>query len=410
MPGGVNSPVRAFKGLGLPPLVVKEGRGDLLIDVDEKRYIDFCQGWGSLILGHSPPSVVAALQEQLVKGTSFGIATPYEMLLAEKIVSHMPSLQKIRFLSSGTEATMSAIRLARGFTDRSFIVKFDGHFHGHVDALLIQAGSGVYGLPKASSLGVPREVAQLTLSLPFNDVEGCRCRLRAMKELAAVIVEPVAGNMGVVSAKSSFLQMLREETKRQGALLIFDEVITGFRMGLKGAQGHFGIEPDLTCLGKVIGGGLPAAAVGGRAEVMDLLAPLGGVYQAGTLSGNPLAMCAGRATLCEVEKKGFYDVLNEKTEEFLLPMRELVRKKGLPLLIQSTHSFFTFFFGVTKVESRADLLELDEARFRDFFTFLFKRGIYLSPSAYEAHFLSSAHTKEHLAYAQAHIMAYLNLL
>lgn len=404
MPGGVSSPVRAFFGMPVDPMIVQEGRGDLLVDVDGHSYIDFCQSWGSLILGHSPPAVVKALAEQIGQGTSFGITTPYEQELAAKIIEHLPSIDKLRFVSSGTEATMTAIRLARGWTGRSILVKFDGHYHGHSDGLLIQAGSGVTHLPRASSLGIPPEIAALTVSLPFNDMEACRAFLRSQEGVAAVILEPVAGNMGVVPALPAFLQMLREETERRGIVLIFDEVITGFRVGLHGAQGHYGITPDLTCLGKIIGGGLPAAAVGGRKEIMELLAPLGPVYQAGTLSGSPLAMRAGLATLEMLEKPRFYADLEDKMDMFLDPLKACIKRRGLRAVIQQVGSMFTLFFGVDKVESR---VRLDEERFKDFFRTLFDQGIYLSPSAYEAHFLSSAHTEEHLAKAQRAILSYL---
>lgn len=407
MPGGVNSPVRAFKGMPISPLIVKEGKGDTLLDVDGHSYIDFCQSWGSLILGHSPDAVVEKVTQQLQKGTSFGIATPYEEELAERIISHVPSMERIRFVSSGTEATMTAIRLARGFTGKSLVIKFDGHFHGHSDGLLVKAGSGVTDLPGASSLGIPKEVAQLTASLPFNDTHTCREFIRSREDIAAVILEPVAGNMGVVKGNEEFLDMLRQETAQRGIVLIFDEVITGFRVGLRGAQGYYGITPDLTCLGKIIGGGLPAAAVGGRKEIMELLAPQGSVYQAGTLSGNPLAMCAGNATLQRIEQPGFYELLDERLTQFLEPIRSLITKRRLPMTIQSVGSMFTFFFGVSKVEGRDDLALLDEERFKDFFTYLFRHGVYLSPSAYEAHFLSSAHTDTHLSYVQNLILSYL---
>ena len=407
MPGGVNSPVRAFKGLGITPLVVKEGKGDTLVDIDGHAYIDFCQAWGSLILGHAPENVIAKATEQLHRGSSFGIATPYEKELAESIIRHLPSIEALRFVSSGTEATMTAIRLARGFTGRSVIVKFNGHYHGHSDSLLIKAGSGVSHLPEASSKGVPKELVQLTVSLPFNDLDTCRRLIRKRDDIACVLLEPVAGNIGVVPAKKEFLEMLREETAKKGIVLIFDEVITGFRVGLKSAQGHYGIIPDLTCLGKVIGGGFPAAAFGGRREIMDQIAPLGSVYQAGTLSGNPLAMCAGLETLKTVQTPGFYSSLEEKLYNFLLPIRSLIAQKALPIAVQSVGSMFTLFFGVHKVESKEDLAHMDEERFKHFFRYLFEKGVYLSPSAYEAHFISSAHTDENLKRAQALILDYI---
>lgn len=409
MPGGVNSPVRAFKGMGMAPLIVERGRGDTIWDVDGHAYIDFCQSWGSLILGHAPQNVIEKAKEQLLLGTSFGIATPYEEELAEAITRHLPSIEKLRFVSSGTEATMTAIRLARAFTGKPVIVKFNGHYHGHSDSLLIKAGSGVNHLPEASSQGVPDALVKLTASLPFNDLETCRNFIRSRDDIACVLLEPVAGNIGVVPAKREFLEMLREETLKKGIVLIFDEVITGFRVALSGAQGYYGVTPDLTCLGKIIGGGLPAAAFGGRKEIMDQIAPLGSVYQAGTLSGNPLAMCAGLETLKTIEKPGFYSILEKKLEEFLLPIRHLIEQKGLPIAVQSVGSMFTLFFGVHKVESKEDLDSMDEERFKHFFRYLFERGVYFSPSAYEAHFISSAHTDENLKKTQSLILDYMRL-
>src|ERR1700722_8938670 len=378
MPGGVNSPVRSFAGMGMTPLMVREGKGDTLIDIDGHEYVDFCLSWGALIFGHSHPQVVAKAAEQLQRGCSFGIATPYEKELAERIQRHLPSLEKMRFVSSGTEATMSAIRLARGFTGKSIVVKFNGHYHGHNDSLLIQSGSGVSHLPQASSQGIPQELVKLTASLPFNDIPTCRDFLRSRDDIATVLVEPIAGNMGVVPAKPEFLQMLREETEKKGIVLIFDEVITGFRVALSGAQGHYGIVPDLTCLGKIIGGGLPAAAFGGKRQIMDMIAPLGTVYQAGTLSGNPLAMCAGLETVKMLEKPGLYETLEQKMQWFLNPIREAAVR--YPMTIQSVGSMFTIFFGVNKVESKEDLATMDVERFNHFFRYLFAKGIYLSPS------------------------------
>jgi glutamate-1-semialdehyde 2,1-aminomutase len=407
MPGGVNSPVRSFKGMGMTPLIATGGKGDTIFDVDGHAYVDLCQSWGALILGHAADNVVAKAAEQLSRGSSFGIATPYEKELAEIIVRHFPSMQRLRFVSSGTEATMTAIRLARGYTGKSAIIKFNGHFHGHSDSLLIKAGSGVSHLPEASSAGIPEELVKLTVSLPFNDTEICRNFIRSRDDIAAVLLEPITGNIGVVPAKREFLEMLREETSNKGIVLIFDEVITGFRVGLKGAQGHYGVIPDMTCLGKVIGGGFPAAAFGGKKEIMDLIAPLGNVYQGGTLSGNPLAMCAGCETLKTIESPGFFQALEEKLEDFLSPIRKKVEERNLPIAIQSAGSMFTIFFGVKKVESKEDLASMDEERFKHFFRHLFYRGVYLSPSAYEAHFLSSAHTDENLKKTQELILDYL---
>ncbi len=404
MPGGVSSPVRAFREMAMTPLMIREGKGDTIVDVDGHSYIDFCQSWGALVLGHCHPDVVAAATLQLNRGSSFGIATPYEKELAEAIMHHLPSIQKLRFVSSGTEACMSAIRLARGYTGKSVIIKFNGHYHGHADSLLIQAGSGVTQLPSASSQGIPEELVRLTVSLPFNDLELCREFIRSREDIAAVLVEPIAGNMGVVPANPDFLKMLREETEKRGIVLIFDEVITGFRVGLKCAQGLYGITPDLTCLGKVIGGGFPAAAFGGKREIMERIAPIGDVYQAGTLSGNPLAMCAGLATLKILDTPGFFKELEQKTENFLKPIRAVT--SHVPVAIQARGSMFTLFFGVDKVECKEDLFALDTERFKHFFHYLFDRGVYLSPSAYEANFISAAHTEENLKRVQECILDY----
>ncbi|MBS0620604.1 MAG: glutamate-1-semialdehyde 2,1-aminomutase [Verrucomicrobia bacterium] len=410
MPGGVNSPVRAFRHLEMTPLMVRSGKGDTIWDVDGHSYLDFCQSWGALILGHAPERVIRAVTEQLQHGTSYGIGTPYEKALAEKVQRHVPSMEMLRFVSSGTEAVMSAVRLARGYTGKSVLIKFNGHFHGHSDSLLIQAGSGVTHLPQASSQGIPKELAHHTLSLPFNDFETCQKVIREREDIAAIIVEPISGNMGVVPPKQGFLEMLRDESRKKGILLIFDEVITGFRVGIGGAQKLYGIDPDLTCLGKVIGGGFPVAAFGGKRKILEQIAPLGGVYQAGTLSGNPIAMCAGLETLNAIEEPLFYEKLQEKTERFLHPIREKADSLDFPIAIQSIGSMFTIFFGVEKVESKEDLGALDEKLFAEFFKFLFHRGIYLSPSAHEAHFLSAAHTEAHLGEAQSHILDFLGKL
>jgi glutamate-1-semialdehyde 2,1-aminomutase len=322
------------------------------------------------------------------------MATPYELELARKIQSHLPSMEKIRFVSSGTEATMSAIRLARGYSGKTVIVKFDGHYHGHSDGLLVKAGSGVTALnPDASSAGVPVDFLHHTVSLPFNDIATCREFLRKRDDIAAVILEPIAGNMGLVLAEEDFLAMLREETAKKGTILIFDEVITGFRVGLKGAQGYFGITPDLTCLGKIIGGGFPAAAFGGSKQIMDHLAPLGQVYQAGTLSGNPVAMRAGLATLEELEKSQVYEMLEEKTQILTDGIRTWMHNQKISGCVAQMGSMFTVFFGPTEVKQK---VPLDQARYAQFFTHLFHHGIYLAPAAYETNFVSAAHTKEQI--------------
>lgn len=405
IPGGVNSPVRSFPGLSLTPLIAAKGKGDIIWDVDNETYIDFCCGWGSLILGHAKEHLVKAVQEQVALGSSFGLATESEELLAKKIISHMPSMQKLRFVSSGTEATMSALRLSRGFTRKPYIVKFDGNYHGHSDGLLVRAGSGVAHInEQASSKGIPEEMVKYTLSLPFNDVEKCAEILRKRDDIAAVIIEPIAGNMGVVPASLEFLAMLREETAKKNVVLIFDEVISGFRVGLQGAQGLYQIEPDLTCLGKIIGGGFPAAAFGGRADIMNLVAPLGEVYQAGTLSGNPIAMRAGLETLLEIEKEGFYPALEKKTVDFLAPIEQAIKGKGC---IQRQGSMFTLFLGPEKVESLQDLQQGNQEEFKRLFCYLFERGIYIPPSPHEAWFISSAHTDNNLKHAQETLLHFL---
>lgn len=375
IPGGVNSPVRSFPGLDMTPLIATRGEGAYVWDADGHRFIDYCGSWGSLIVGHAHPEVVKAATLQLRQGSSFGMATPYEQEIAAKICYHMPSIEKIRFVSSGTEATMSALRVARGATGKPTIIKFIGHYHGHSDGLLVRAGSGVTVInPEASSKGIPEDFVKHTLCLPFNDLETCRNIIRSRDDIAAVILEPIAANMGVVPADPDFMVMLREETARKGIVLIFDEVITGFRVGLQGAQGLYGIKPDMTCLGKVIGGGFPAAAFGGRADLMNHLAPLGEVYQAGTLSGNPVAMCAGLATLKIIEQPGFYETLEKKTTRLTETLRETISGH-----VTQVGSMFTPFF--------------DKPVYAQFFKYLFANGIYFAPAPYEANFLSSAHSQ-----------------
>ncbi len=412
IPGGVNSPVRAFKGLDMTPLVAVAGKGDRIWDADGHSYIDYCCSWGALILGHAPSKVVEAAFHQLMQGSSFGMMTPYEEALASRIIQHYPSVEKIRFTSSGTESTMSALRLARGYTDRSYVVKFNGNYHGHVDNLLVQAGSGVTNLtPTSSSKGVLKPAIQYTFSLPYNEVETNRTFLQQRgHEIAAVIVEPVAGNMGVIPADPAFLKMLREETEKQGIVLIIDEVITGFRLGLGGAQAFYGISPDITCFGKIIGGGFPCAAFGGRREIMDHLAPLGEVYHGGTLSGNPVAMCAGLKTLEEIEQPGFYETLLAKTHSLTEPIQEIIQKRDLNVCLNQVASAFTLFFGCRKATCREGLTTLDEALYKHLFTYLFERGIYFPPSPYEACFLSSAHTQAHLDYTRDALLTFLSIL
>ena len=408
IPGGVNSPVRSFQEMGIDPLVVREGKGDLLWDVDGNCFIDFCMSWGALILGHAHASVVDGVIEQMKRGSSFGIATEIERDLALKITSVIPGVDKIRFVSSGTEAVMSALRVARGYTGKNKILKFNGNYHGHVDSLLIQAGSFLSLMPEASSLGVPKETLQHTLSVPYNDVEKVRTVIQQTDDLAAVILEPVAANMGIVAASQEFITMIRKETQEKGVLLIFDEVITGFRIGLRGASSFYGVVPDLFCFGKIIGGGLPAAAFGGRRDVMDCLAPIGGVYQAGTLSGNPLAMQAGLATIRELAKPDFYTQLHDKVSIFLDPIQEYIRTSNVPVQLQRVGSLFTFFFSPVPIQCKEDLIHVDQSLFKQFFHYLFNRGIYMSPSQFEANFVSMAHTTEHLEFVQKIILEFLS--
>lgn len=411
IPGGVNSPVRAFYGMNMAPLIVERGEGDTIWDADGNGYIDYCGSWGSLILGHAHPRIVAATREQIGKGSSFGIATPLEMEIAETVVSRIPSIEKLRFVSSGTEATMSALRLARGFTGRDLIVKFNGNYHGHSDCLLAKAGSGVTALEASSSAGVPREIVAATASLPFNDIETARrFLLEHADTIAAVILEPIAGNMGTVPAKKEFLLMLREITQKIGAVLIFDEVISGFRVHPIGAQALFGITPDMTCLGKIVGGGYPAAAFGGKKEIMECIAPLGPVYQAGTLSGNPVAMCAGLHTLQEIGKPGFYEELQRKTNLLLDPIDALLRSRDFPLCLQRVGSMFTLFWGLKKVEKQEDLRAADHSLFQKAFTFLLEQGVYFAPSPFEASFVSIAHTDEHLKKTRDLLLEFISSL
>lgn len=409
IPGGTNSPARAFKGLGITPLIADYAKEDLVYDVDGNAYIDFCGSWGPLIHGHCHPEIIKAAQSQLLKGTTFGITNLTEEKLARIILKHVPSVKKIRFVSSGTEATMSAIRLARGFTGRDLIVKFSGHYHGHADHFLVEAGSGVLGLNLSSSAGIPKESISNTVCLVFNDTEGCRnflLRPENRKRIAAVILEPIAGNMGCVLAKPEFLTMMREVTQEIGSLLIFDEVMTGFRVSLGGAQQLYDIEPDLTCFGKIIGGGFPAAAFGGREEVMECLAPNGNVYQAGTLSGNPLAMEAGYRAIQMLEEEGIYETLLNKTESLIKPISEFLEKKRINACIQSAGSMFTLFFGIKKIQNMEEAKQCDLKAFARFFRYLFERGVYVPPSQYEAWFISLAHTEEHLTRTRDLILSY----
>jgi len=412
IPGGVNSPVRAFKEIGIePPMIAESGSGAVLSDADGREYIDYCMSWGSLILGHAHPDIVDAAVAQTCLGSSFGIATPLEVEMAEAIARLVPSVEKTRLVSSGTEASMTAMRLARGYTERPKILKFSGHYHGHTDSLLIQAGSGAMSLnPIATSKGVNPTVLSDTLVFPFNDFQAIRSFFRTdpkAKEVAAVILEPITGNMGVVLPDPGFLELLREETARSGSLLIFDEVITGFRVGLHGVQGLYGIDPDLSCFGKVIGGGFPAAAIGGKRQILDCLAPLGQVYQAGTLSGNPVAVAAGLAALKAVEKPGFYEEMERKANRISGPVREAIRARGLDACLNQCGSMFSLFFGIKEVRSKEDLSKMDRGLFVRLFKTLFEQGIYLPPSSHEAWFVSSAHTDEQLDFTANSIVKFI---
>ena len=396
MPGGVSSPVRAFRAVGGEPPVIVRGEGPFLIDADDNRYIDYICSWGPLILGHAPQKVVAALHEAAQQGTSFGAATAREVELAERVVKAVPSLEKVRFVNSGTEATMSALRLARGFTHRDRVIKFSGCYHGHADAFLSEAGSGVATLGVAGSAGVPEGAAHDTLTVPFNDLNGVEDVMRKHgPSVAAIIVEPVACNMGMVLPQDGFLAGLRTICDRTGALLIFDEVITGFRLGLSGAQGRFGIRPDLTTFGKIIGGGLPVGAYGGRAEIMDQIAPLGPVYQAGTLSGNPLAMAAGIATLDALEAPGFYARLDDMTARLCHGLEAVLDRHGKPARVDRIASIFYLWFNPEAKAPPRNYQEIkgaDAKAFGAVFSALLEKGIYLAPSAYEVGFVSAAHS------------------
>ena len=375
-----------------------EGQGAWIEDVDGNRYVDYVCSWGPLILGHAHPGVIQALQSRIRKGTSFGIPTELETELAEKVVRAVPSIEKVRFVNSGTEATMSAVRLARGYTGRSKLIKFEGCYHGHVDALLVKAGSGAATFGAPDSPGIPAAVTGDTLVLPYNDLKAVEKAMDAHGgEVAAVLLEPVAGNMGVVPPAEGFLAGLRELTAQAGSLLIFDEVITGFRLGLGGAQGRFGVRPDLTCLGKILGGGLPVGAFGGRQEIMAVLSPEGPVYQAGTLAGNPLAMQTGLATLGELERPGFYDGLNEKAQGLVRDLGEAAREAGCDVRVQSIGSMFTVFFRSEAVVDFGTASGCDLERFATFHREMLSGGVYWPPSQFETCFVSETHGEQEFA-------------
>lgn len=392
IPGGVNSPVRAFRSVGGTPVFFKRGLGAYVWDEDDKQYVDYVGSWGPMILGHAHPAVVEAVREAAGNSLSFGAPTARELEMAELLIKLVPSMEQVRLVSSGTEATMSAIRLARGFTGRSKILKFEGCYHGHADALLVKAGSGALTFGQPSSAGVPPEVAAHTLTLSYNDSAAVESLFKQIgNEIACVIVEPVAGNMNLIAPAPGFLQTLRDVCTKYGAVLIFDEVMTGFRVALGGAQALYGIKPDLTTLGKVIGGGLPVGAFGGRADIMACLAPLGPVYQAGTLSGNPVAVAAGLTTLKLVQEAGFYDRLTAKTRQFVDGLAALAREKGVKFSAQSVGGMFGVYFSEKVPTSYAEVMQSDKDAFNRFFHAMLEAGVYLAPSAFEAGFVSAAH-------------------
>ncbi len=395
LPGGVNSPVRAFGAVGGTPPFIESAKGARVFDADNNEFIDFVASWGPMILGHAHPAIISAVQKTAENGMSFGAPTSLEIELASRVVNAVPSIEKVRFVNSGTEATMSAIRLARGFTGRTKILKFAGCYHGHSDLLLAQAGSGIatFGLPDTP--GVPAGAVEETLTAPYNDLDAVKEVYEKFPgEIAAIILEPVAANMGVILPKDGFLQGLRRLSTQHGSLLIFDEVITGFRLGLGGAQAHFDVMPDLTCLGKIIGGGMPVGAYGGRAEIMGHIAPEGPVYQAGTLSGNPLAMAAGIAMLDELAKAGVYEQLDFLGEKLATGIGEAAEAAGIPVQQSRVASLLGMFFCESPVNDYAGAKNSNTARFGEFFHAMLENGIYLAPSQFEACFVSLAHTEE----------------
>ena len=398
IPGGVNSPVRACKSVGCEPLFVKRAAGSKIHDVDGNEFLDFVCSWGPMILGHNHPAVVAAIEKTLQDGTSFGAPCPLEIELAELVIKALPSVEKVRFVSSGTEATMSAVRLARGYTGRKVVVKFDGCYHGHADSFLVKAGSGVITLGIPGSPGVPEDIVRNTVSIPYNNQEILEKTLRDEKlDIACVIIEPVAGNMGVVAPRPGFLQKLRALTTELGIVLIFDEVITGLRLALGGAQEYFGVMPDLTCLGKIIGGGLPVGAYGGKKEIMDNIAPDGPVYQAGTLSGNPLAMAAGVATMQQLSKLDFYDDLEKKAATFADKLAEIA-EKYLPgqTTLNRVGSMMTTFFTPGPVTDFESAMAADTEKYGAHFRQMLSQGVWLAPSQFEAAFISAAQSQADL--------------
>ena len=412
IPGGVNSPVRAFKSVGGDPVFINKASGAYMVDMDGKQYIDYVGSWGPMILGHAHPQVVKAVQEAAESGLSFGAPTEAETTLAQKICELIPSIDQVRMVSSGTEATMSALRLARGFTKRDKVLKFEGCYHGHADSFLVKAGSGALTLGEPNSAGITQGVAKDTLTLPFNDIDAVKALFKEVgDEIAAVIVEPIAGNMNFIVPQDEFLATLRQCCDTHGSILIFDEVMTGFRVGLKGAQGLFGVTPDLTTFGKVIGGGMPVGAFGGRADIMGSIAPLGPVYQAGTLSGNPIAMAAGLKTLELISVDGFYESLDKKLTQLLMSLTEAAEKANVPFYADSRGGMFGLFFTESdNVSSFDEVMNCDQERFKQFFHGMLEKGIYMAPSAFEAGFISAAHTQEDIdktVQAAKHVFASL---
>jgi len=399
IPGGVNSPVRAFKAVGGTPVFIERSEGPYIFDCQGKRYIDYVLSWGPMLMGHNHPAVREAVIRQSAKGLSFGAPTELEIELAERICNIMPGMDLVRMVSSGTEATMSAIRLARGYTGRDTIVKFEGCYHGHSDSLLVKAGSGALTLGVPSSPGVPAALADHTLTLTYNDIDSVRQAFAAHGErIACVIVEPVAGNMNCIPPAPGFLQALRAVCTQSGAVLILDEVMTGFRFGLQGAQGYYGIEADLTTLGKVIGGGMPVGAFGGKRDIMEQIAPLGPVYQAGTLSGNPIAMAAGLATLDIISQPGFYEPVFKRTTQLCQGLQEAAAAAGVPFTTNHAGSMFGgFFTSATNVTQYRQVMACNNAAFNRFFHLMLERGVYLAPASYEAGFMSSAHSDDDIA-------------
>jgi len=403
IPGGVNSPVRAFKGVGGDPVFIHHAKGAYVWDEDQNHYVDYVGSWGPMILGHAHDDVITEVQKVAARGLSFGAPTRAETEMAELVCSLVPSMDKVRMVSSGTEATMSAIRLARGFTGRNKIIKFEGCYHGHSDSLLVKAGSGALTLGVPTSPGVPPELAAYTLTLEYNNIEQIEQVFAEVgHEIACVIVEPVAGNMNCIPPQPGFLEALRSACDSSGAVLIFDEVMTGFRVALGGAQAHFGIRPDLTTLGKVIGGGMPVGAFGGRADIMNQIAPDGPVYQAGTLSGNPVAMAAGLVTLKAISAPGFFEALGQKTEKLTAGLQAAADEAGVALTTQSVGAMFGLFFTDQQSVSRfSQVMTCDVERFKTFFHGMLDEGVYLAPSAFEAGFVSAAHSDEDIEFTIA---------